>query len=137
DFFRDTGPGDDAIARYVAGMADLEQMTPLGGPASYNNAVFSVAGHVAERVTGQTYDRAVKDLVLAPLGLTETFASIYDVLSRRFVVGHEDRDGELAVVRPWALPRSESPAGDLTATARDQVRYPRFHLGHGRSEDRT
>jgi CubicO group peptidase (beta-lactamase class C family) len=137
DFFLDTGPGDDAIAKYVAAMAGLEQLTPLGEVASYNNAAFSVAGHVVERVTGKTYDQALKELVLDPLGLTETFASIYDVISRRFVVGHEMRDGEPAVARPWALPRSESPAGDLNATAADQVRYARFHLGDGTAGDGT
>jgi len=30
DYFSDTGRGDDALARYVAEMAELEQLTPLG-----------------------------------------------------------------------------------------------------------
>lgn len=44
--FLDTGPSDDAIERFVAAMAALEQNTPLGGPASYNNASLTVAGRV-------------------------------------------------------------------------------------------
>src|SRR5438105_1651274 len=40
DFFSDTGRGDDALARYVVEMADLEQLTPPGGVYSYCNAGF-------------------------------------------------------------------------------------------------
>ncbi|HJP66469.1 MAG TPA: serine hydrolase domain-containing protein [Actinomycetota bacterium] len=137
DFFKDTGPGDDAIAKFVEAMADLAQATPLGGPASYNNAAFSVAGHVIERVTGMTYDRAIKELVLEPLGLSETFADINDVITRGFAVGHELRDDEVVVTRPWALPRSGSPAGSLVSSVPDQIRYARFHLGDGTAEDGT
>jgi CubicO group peptidase (beta-lactamase class C family) len=137
DFFRDTGPGDDAIAKFVEAMAGLDQMTPLGGPASYNNAAFSLAGHVIERVTGTTYDKAMRELLLDPLGLKETFASMNDIMTRRFAVGHEERDGEVVVTRPWDLPRSGSPAGGMSATAPDQIKYALFHLGHGTAADET
>ena len=38
DFFRDTGDGDDALARYVEAMAGLRQLTEPGEAVSYNNA---------------------------------------------------------------------------------------------------
>jgi len=41
DHFLDTGRGEDALAGYVASMADLPQLTPLGQVCSYNNAAFS------------------------------------------------------------------------------------------------
>ena len=44
DFFEDQGEGDDALARYVARMDSIEQVTPLGDTASYNNASLAVAG---------------------------------------------------------------------------------------------
>jgi CubicO group peptidase (beta-lactamase class C family) len=34
--YQDAGPGDDALARYVAGMARLPQLTPLGETFAYN-----------------------------------------------------------------------------------------------------
>ena len=40
DYFLDTGDGDDALERYVAAMAELPQLTPLGTQWSYNNAAF-------------------------------------------------------------------------------------------------
>src|SRR3712207_5424410 len=63
DRFLDTGPGDDALATFVAAMAEFTQTTPLGGPASYNNAAFAVAGHIAATVRGTTYEQAMRDLV--------------------------------------------------------------------------
>ena len=52
DDFTDPGDGDDALAEYVAAMASLPQIAPLGDYFSYNNAAFSVAGRVIEVVTG-------------------------------------------------------------------------------------
>ena len=71
DDFTETGDGDDALARYVAGMADLPQIAPLGKYFSYNNGAVCLAGRVIEVVTGQTYEAAVAELVLTPLGLAQ------------------------------------------------------------------
>src|SRR5699024_7987546 len=46
DYEKDTGTGDDAMERYVAGMADIDQISPLGAVVSYNNAAVSLAGRV-------------------------------------------------------------------------------------------
>src|SRR5262247_4260822 len=59
DYFEDTGPGDDALARYAAGMARLPQLTPLGTVFAYNNAAVALAGHVIEAATGEIYEDVV------------------------------------------------------------------------------
>lgn len=131
DYFEDTGEGDDALARYVAKMAELEQVSPLGATASYNNAAFCLAGRVIERVTGQTYEAALRELVLDPLGLADSVLFLADVMTRRFAVGHQRHGDAMQVARRWHLSRSARPAGGIVATAADQVRYARFHLGDG------
>lgn len=138
DSLKDTGDGDDCLARYVEHMATLEQVTPLGATVSYNNASLSLAGHLIAKVTGGTYEQAVKDLLLEPLGMDMTFFKPADVMSRRFVVGHERHDdGRVTVARPWNLPRSGAPAGGMTATLADQLTWARFHLGDGTAADGT
>lgn len=138
DLFADTGRGDDALARYVALVADLEQISPLGTTVTYNNAALSVAGRVVEEVTGTTYEQAVTDLVLTPLGLRDTLTFAEDVMLRRFAVGHEaDGDGRVGIARPWPVPRGSNPAGGWSATAADQVAWARFHLGDGTAPDGT
>lgn len=130
DVFEDTGDGDDALAKYVAHMATLPQVTPLGASVSYNNASLSLAGHVIARVHGTTYEQAVKELVLEPLGLTHTFAFAKDIMTMRFASGHNrQEDGSITVTRPWSIPRSATPAGGFTATIGDQLQWARFHLG--------
>jgi CubicO group peptidase (beta-lactamase class C family)/acetyl esterase/lipase len=134
DHFLDAGDGDDALARYVESMAELEQISPPGAIASYNNASFKLAGRVIEKVTGQTYEAALRELVLDPLGLERSFLSPAEVMSRRFAAGHSERDGQVHVARPWRLPRTANAAGGLTSTAVDQLRYARFHLGDGTAD---
>src|SRR5262249_8917130 len=59
--------GEDTLKTFVAGMTDLMQLAPPGAAWSYNNAGFSVAGRVIESVTGLSINRAIRELVFAPL----------------------------------------------------------------------
>ena len=136
DFFEDTGDGDDSLARFVERMAILQQLTPPGFIVSYNNAALSLAGRIIEKVTGSSYERAIKELVLDPVGLSDTLFFPNDIMSRRFVVGHRrETDGSIRILRPWAMPRSGNAMGGLSASAPDQIRWARFHLDHGRNLD--
>ena len=138
DDFTDTGDGDDALAKYVEHMAELQQVTPPGFIVSYNNASLSLAGRVIERVTGMTYEDAIKVLVLDPVGLSMTLFSPNDAMTRRFAVGHRrEEDGTVRVLRPWQMARSGNPMGGMAATAPDQLRWARFHLDHGRTREGT
>jgi CubicO group peptidase (beta-lactamase class C family) len=139
DYFEDTGDGEDAIARYVQKMAQLEQVSPPGAVASYNNAAYVLAGRLIEKVTGQTYEAAIKRLILEPLGFTESFFAAGEVITRRFAVGHayQEQQAAITVARPLLLPRNSAPAGGLFSTARDQIRYARFHLGQAPAERGT
>ncbi len=135
DFFEDTGAGDDALAIYVRKMAELEQLTPLGAVWSYNNAAFSLAGHLLARITGKTYETALDDLVLKPLGLKRSLLFPTHVMTNRFAVGHGIWEGRAHVLRHWDLVRANWPAGGIAASVKDQLRYARFHLGDGTAED--
>jgi CubicO group peptidase (beta-lactamase class C family) len=136
DFFRETGSGDDCLGRYVAEMADLPQVVPVGSVWSYNNAGFGLAGRLIEVVTGRSYEAVAQEFVLDPLGMTNSFFFPADVISRRFAVGHRvDPETGPEVLRPWALARSGNAVGGLCSSARDQLRYARFHLGDGTTAD--
>jgi CubicO group peptidase (beta-lactamase class C family) len=131
----DTGEGDDALATYVARMAELELIAPPGARASYSQAGYNLAGRIIEKVTGLTYERAVASLVLEPLGLQHSFFSRDDVMTRRFAVGHNrDQDGTLQIARLWRRWRGDNPGGGLVSSASDQLRWARFHLGDGRTD---
>jgi CubicO group peptidase (beta-lactamase class C family) len=136
DLHDNTGDGDDALARYVERMAGLEQEFPPGASAAYNNASLSLAGRIIEKLTGKTYEQAVKELLFEPLGLRNSFFFPNEVMTRRFTAGHTQRpDGTITVTRPWALPRNANPAGGITADSTDQITWARFHLGDGLAVD--
>ena len=130
--------GDDALAKFITAMSTLAQERPLNTGVSYNNASLSVAGRVIEKVTGQRFEDAIAELIFKPLGMDHSFFFADDVMTRRFVVGHNaGPDGKFSVARPWALPRAGAPAGGITANAGDQVAWIRFHLGDGTAPDGT
>ena len=131
DLFIDTGTGDDAPAKYMAEMAELEQMAPLGQIWSYNNSGFYLLGYVIEQVTGKSFPAALQEMILEPLELSNTFFDPADVLTHRFAAGHVG--GQVA--RPWALPRAAYPAGGITCSVHDLLAYARFHMGDGRREN--
>ncbi len=131
----DTGEGDDALAREVAKLCELKQIAPPGIRASYSQAGYDLAGRILEKVTSLTYESAVASLLLEPLGLSHSFFSRDDVMTRRFAVGHNlGEDGMLRMARPWRHWRSDNPGAGLTSSVENQIRWARFHLGDGSTD---
>jgi len=135
DFFQDTGSGSDALETYVAEMADLEQLAPLGAHWSYNNAGFAVLGRILEVVTGKAYANVLREMLLEPLGLTSTHFDADPVITQRFVVGHRATPTGPIVLPAWSLPGFVRPMGALICTVKDLLRYAAFHLGDGTTSD--
>lgn len=136
DLMENTGDGDDALAKYVARMATIDQVAPLGASVSYNNASLSLAGRVIEKVMGQTYEQAIRELLLDPLDMDHSYFFPSEVITRRFAVGHNQKpDGSIRIARNWAVPRGSAPAGGIVANAGDQIAWAKFHLGDGRGPD--
>jgi CubicO group peptidase (beta-lactamase class C family) len=132
DLFLDTGRGDDALAKVVAAMAKVPQLTPLGATWHYNNAGFYLAGRVLETITGLTYERAIKELLLDPLGMTHSAYLAEDLMPHRVAMGHGEKRGK-QFVQPWWGLRSVAPAGGLVSDVVDQLRWAEFNLGDGRA----
>jgi CubicO group peptidase (beta-lactamase class C family) len=131
----ETGEGDDALALYVAKMAQSELIAPPGTRASYSQVGYNLAGRVIEKVTGLTFERAIGSLLFEPLRLSHTFFTAAEVMTRRFAVGHNlGQDGTLSVARQWKDTRANNPGGDAGSSAADLLRWARFHLGDGRTE---
>lgn len=136
DVFTDTGRGDDCIERYVAGMKDVAQNHPLGATFSYCNAGYVLAGRVVEHLTGATWDRALRERLIEPLGLEGTVTLPEEALLHRTAVGHVGEPGDDPVPAPvWVLARSMGPAGLITARVRDLLAFARMHLEGGVAPD--
>lgn len=130
----DAGRGDDAVARYVAGLTDVVQLHPLGALLSYCNSGWVVAGRLVEVLTGQPWDRALRRLLVEPLGLEHTVVLPEDALIHHTAVGHVTRPGaDPEPVASWGFNRPWGPANQITASAADVLAFARMHLDGGRN----
>ena len=127
-----SGPdrGSETLANFLTTITDLMQVAPPGAAWSYNNAGFSIAGRVIEKVTGTSINRSIRDLVFQPLALEHAGTTAGDFIVNRFAAGHTTRDGKPALNRPFS-PSVSVTAGGVGLCMTDLMAYARFHLGDG------
>ena len=136
DVFTDHGRGDDAVTEYVKSLTEVPQLFTPGTLFSYSNAGFVLAGRVIEEVTGTSWDRALQDQLVQPLGLTSTGTFAEEAILGTAAVGHAGEPDEVrTVIKRWQLPRSVGPAGLINSTTADVLTYLRMHLRDGRHGD--
>lgn len=139
DFTIDTGRGDDCLARYIEACKELRLESSPGTVVSYSSVGYNVLGRIIEVVTGQTWDDALRDRLLVPLGLYSTVTLPEEVLKFRAAMGHLDSgDRKNLIPAPFwnLLPRSSGPSGGaLCATAADLIRFAQIHLNGGLASD--
>lgn len=135
---QDFGRGDDALAKYMASLATLPQLTPPGTQFAYNNVALDVAGRVIEAITGRHYEDTMREQLLEPLRLDRTRFFTDQLAGYPIAGSHTVTDGR-AVFAPddWYLPRTAHPDGGLISSAHDQLRFARFLMGDGRGADGT
>ncbi|HEU5416140.1 MAG TPA: serine hydrolase [Streptosporangiaceae bacterium] len=136
DIFDDTGRGDDCVEKYVARLAGAGCTHPLGATFSYCNSGFVLAGRVVEVLTGKTWDAALAERLIRPLGLAGTCTLPEEALLHRAATGHIGEPGKPEHVAPaWSLPRAVGPAGLICSTAADVLTFARLHLAGGQLPD--
>lgn len=132
DVFTDTGDNDDAVAKYVEQMAELEQLAPPDTAISYNNSAFLVAGRIVEVVTEMTVEDAIRTFVFEPLALEHSYFFPKQIMTQRFAVGHRFvEEAEMQALRDWQIPRSANSIGGIICDIHDLLKYGEFHLGNG------
>jgi CubicO group peptidase (beta-lactamase class C family) len=135
DHFTDTGRGDDALARYVDGCADLPQIADPGTIWSYSNSSYSILGRIVEVLSGKTFEDVLRERLFVPLGLEHSVSFADEAIVHPTAVGHEpdpDDESRRIVATPWGLGRAFGPMGSaLVASAGDVLRFVRLHLDGG------
>ena len=122
------GSPTEQRATYVGEVLALD---PAGEGFSYSNAGYSIAGYIAERVTGRSWEQLVRDFVFSPLELDSCGVGWPATPERPDQPrGHLGPVGNL---RPLALDDTSlgafmRPAGDLHCSASDLARYGLAHL---------
>jgi CubicO group peptidase (beta-lactamase class C family) len=127
-----SGPdrGSETLTNFVAIQQDLMQVAPPGAAWSYNNAGFSFAGRVIEKINNTSINVAVRDLVFRPLGLEHAGTHSNDFIVNRFAAPHTVRNGTPALLRPFGASVSVT-AGGVGLCMTDMMAYAKFHMGDG------
>ncbi|MEU6998011.1 serine hydrolase [Nonomuraea sp. NPDC046570] len=136
DLFEDTGRGDDCLDKYLAYLTGAGHVHPVGELFSYCNAGFAVLGALVARLRGKTWEQAMREHLLDPLGATHAALLPEEAVLYRAAAGHIGPDN--AVYTKGELPRSNAPAGStMYAAPRELVRFGRMFTAGGTAEDGT
>ncbi|MGH3050792.1 MAG: serine hydrolase domain-containing protein [Gaiellaceae bacterium] len=129
DHFTDTGRGDDALALYVDGCAELPQIAPPGLIWSYSNSGYSILGRIVEVLSGATFEDVLRERLFEPLGLEHTVSFAEQAIPHPTSVGHVAGEDGLVVSETWSLARAFGPMGAaVIASAGDVLRFVQPHL---------
>ncbi|WIV98076.1 serine hydrolase [Kinneretia aquatilis] len=115
----------------------LEPSKDLRAAFQYNNLLFMVAGHLTERVSGQSWESHVTQRLLQPLGMRRSNFSVEQTredadFSQPYRLA---KNGEPQQVAFRALD-AMNPAGGLITSANEMAAWLRLHLNKGRFEGR-
>lgn len=109
---------DDFIKEYCSGDFEFEP----GSKFNYNNSGYFILGAIIEHITNMTYEEAIKENILIPLGLNETGYDHFENIISKRAAGYE-KSGSGYVNAPYlemALPYS---AGSMYSTVEDLFKW--------------
>src|SRR5205823_9271156 len=101
----------------------------------YSNTAVTLAGHVAEVVTGRTYRDLVDALVCVPLEMERTTFDHAVAMTYPLALPHEEAEGQLRTRHRWTDNLSGDPSSFLNSTALDLANLAIVQLNGGRSKD--
>lgn len=115
------------FARSVARYGVLVQ--PPGRIAEYSNLGYGLLGAIVERRSGMAFGDYLRREVFAPLGMDHAFVGSPAAPDADLAVAYDAQD------RPLPPLYNDTPgAGNVHASARDLIRFARFHLDPGSAE---
>ncbi|MGB3543344.1 serine hydrolase domain-containing protein, partial [Rubrivirga sp.] len=97
-------------------LEDARPATPPGQRYEYSNAGAGLLGFALARDAGRSYADVVRDRVLDPLGLEDTFVDVPRALEDRFVEGYDAQD---RTTPRWTFLEPTVGAGGWRSTAAD------------------
>ncbi len=121
------------MAETVGPIAQATLQFVPGAKVQYSNAGFYVLGRIIEIASGRPYADYVKEEILDPLGMKESFypRGLASVEPRRMASVYRQRQGERFLYfryEPGMTTRNDTPDGGLFCTARDLFKFCQMFL---------
>lgn len=103
----------------------------------YNNLMFLTAGYLVERITGQTWEDAVRARIFGPLGMAHSNFSVADSQkSPDFALPYEERDDKVLLMEFRDI-TNVGPAGSINSSAEELIPWMKVHLDGGKLGDKA
>jgi CubicO group peptidase (beta-lactamase class C family) len=130
-------PADISRAEMLAALRYLEPSKDIRAAYQYCNLGYVVAGMVAERISGQTWEDFTRDRIIKPLGMIHFGFSDADLerapdSARPYILHDQEKPGEFMRRRARLWPVADTPAGGINVAASDMARYMRLCLADGK-----
>jgi CubicO group peptidase (beta-lactamase class C family) len=129
-------PGDQSREQMLAALRHLEPSQDIRASFQYSNLGYMVAGMVAERITGLSWEDFTRARIMTPLGMTHVGFSSEDLEraedSARPYIMADDEPGLFVRRRAPLWPLRDTPAGGVNAAISDMAKYVQFYLAGGR-----
>lgn len=113
-------------------LKNFEPACDLRQEFQYNNFMYSIAGIIIERLTGQSWEEAVSSRLLKPLEMRHSITSIRDLhKSSDFSLPHAEIKGIVASI-PFRNTFPVSPGGGIISNAVDMSNWLKLQLGQAK-----
>ncbi len=116
---------DYTVEQLYQFLGAIQLTRPVGETYEYSNLGAGLLGHALATKLGKSYEAALADRVLSPLGMKDTAITLPAALRSRMSVGHT-AGGD--VTPDWDLP-TLAGAGALRSTVNDMLTFLAANLG--------
>lgn len=107
----------------LADIVERELEFVPGTAYRYGNSAYIYAGLIIERVAGQTYEAYLREHILEPAGMTNTWLVQPPDPAPPIAVGYGEFNGQLVGVSAWGRVDLVWAAGGLSSTVDDLLRW--------------
>jgi len=124
---------DNDISRteYMHRIKYLKPDKPFRSTAQYSNVMYTVAGAIAERIAGTSWESLLQERIFGPLGMRHTYCDMADAeADRDHATPYEVRNSLPNALELWNIDMA-GPCGSVMSCAEDMSRWIAMQLAGG------
>ncbi len=115
----------------------LEPSKGFRAAFQYNNLMFMVAGHLIDRLSGESWEDFTRGRILEPLGMGHTLFSVVEAQQTEdFARPHDEVKEEVKEIGFYEEQQAIGPAGAIVSSIEDMSHWLLLHLNKGMCGDR-
>eukprot|EP00058_Branchiostoma_floridae_P016710 XP_002602198.1 hypothetical protein BRAFLDRAFT_76885 [Branchiostoma floridae] len=126
-------------AEFSRRMRYYREIYPFRTTFRYNDVMYTLAAHVAERLAGKPFETLLRERILQPLGMNDTVylaealeAGDFSNFAQTYLSYNRSGESEMRSREEYRSVKLHLPAAGVVSNAVDMARYMKFHLSGGR-----